>query len=186
MVAPWITDAELITLAVMQALLGHVSEVRWLRYSRAHLHHLFRYLPQQPGYNKRLRRLSATIVWLIGVLARATTLCAATTWRWPIRLRWSAPDPAKLYSARTWPDGPSMATAPATPVTSGDCGCTCLPTCTGYRSGSRSPAEADERRTLLGIFDTEPALLTGHPGQTLLADKNYFGREFEAELAGTG
>jgi hypothetical protein len=35
--APKITDAELITLAVTQALLGHTSEARWLRYTRAHL-----------------------------------------------------------------------------------------------------------------------------------------------------
>ena len=55
-IAPRISDAELITLAVLQALLGHTSEARWLRYTRTHLHHLFRYLPQQPGYNKRLRR----------------------------------------------------------------------------------------------------------------------------------
>jgi hypothetical protein len=64
-IAPKITDAELITLAVMQALLGHTSEARWLRYTRAHLRHLFRYLPQQPGYNKRLRRLGPTIGWLV-------------------------------------------------------------------------------------------------------------------------
>ena len=56
-IAPKISDAELITLAVMQALLGHTSEARWLRYTRSHLQHLFRYLPKQPGYNKRLRRL---------------------------------------------------------------------------------------------------------------------------------
>ena len=31
--APKITDAELITLAVMQALLGYTSERRWLRYA---------------------------------------------------------------------------------------------------------------------------------------------------------
>jgi hypothetical protein len=40
-------------LAVLQALLGHTSEARWLRYARSHLGHLFRYLPKQPGYNKR-------------------------------------------------------------------------------------------------------------------------------------
>ena len=56
-IVPKITDAELITLAVMRALLGHTSETRWLRYTRSHLGHLFRYLPKQPGYNKRLRRL---------------------------------------------------------------------------------------------------------------------------------
>jgi hypothetical protein len=54
----------------MQAQLGHVSEARWLRYTRSHLGHLFGYLPQQPGYNKRLRRLGATIGWLVGALAR--------------------------------------------------------------------------------------------------------------------
>lgn len=36
---PKITDAELVTLAVMQALLGHTSEARWLRYTRSHLLH---------------------------------------------------------------------------------------------------------------------------------------------------
>lgn len=79
-IAPKITDAELITLAVMQALLGHTSEARWLRYTRVHLHYLFRYLPQQPGYNKRLRRLGTTIGWLVGVLARDTTLWTDDMW----------------------------------------------------------------------------------------------------------
>jgi hypothetical protein len=79
-IAPKITDAELITLAVMQALLGHTSEARWLRYARAHLQHLFRYLPKQPGYNKRLRRQGTTIGWLVGVLARDTWLWTDDVW----------------------------------------------------------------------------------------------------------
>ena len=56
---PQISDAELVTLAVLQALLGFTSEARWVRHARAHLRHLFPYLPQQPGYNKRLRGLRA-------------------------------------------------------------------------------------------------------------------------------
>jgi hypothetical protein len=48
--SPQISDAELVTLAVMQALLGFTSESRWLRFATAHLHHLFPYLPQQSGY----------------------------------------------------------------------------------------------------------------------------------------
>ena len=52
---PRLSDAELVTLAVMQALLGYTSESRWVRHARAHLGHLFRYLPGQPGYNRRLR-----------------------------------------------------------------------------------------------------------------------------------
>ncbi len=45
-------------------------------------------------------------------------------------------------------------------------------------------AKADERETLLDIFATEPTLVTGRPpGQTLIGDKNYFGRAFESRLA---
>ena len=55
---------------------------------------------------------------------------------------------------------------------------------------SRQPsrlAKADERQTLLGILATDPAL-TGadRDGQILIADKNYYGREFEATLAEAG
>src|SRR3954451_11836233 len=128
-----ISDAEVITLAVMQALLGHTSEARWLRYTRSHLRHLFRYLPQQPGYNKRLRHLGATIDWLVGVLARDTTLWTDDVW---------VADSTPVECARsrdavqTWPAGPSTATAPAIPGSSGGCGCTCCAPCTACRSGS--------------------------------------------------
>ena len=79
-IEPRICDAELVTLAVLQALLGFTSEARWLRYARAHLRHLFPYLPFQPGYNKRLRRLAATVNWLIGVLARDTSVWTDDVW----------------------------------------------------------------------------------------------------------
>ena len=69
-IAPKISDAEVVTLAVMQALLGFTSEARWLRFATDHLRYLFPCLPHQPGYNKRLRRLAETISWLIGALAR--------------------------------------------------------------------------------------------------------------------
>jgi len=64
------SDAELVTLAVMQALLGYTSEARWLRHARAYLRHLFPYLPQQPGYNKRLRA-AASMIRCIRALAVA-------------------------------------------------------------------------------------------------------------------
>ena len=78
--APRITDAELVTLAVMQALLGFTSEARWLRYATAHLGGLFPYLPRQPGYNKRLRRLARTLNWLIAVLARESSVWTDDVW----------------------------------------------------------------------------------------------------------
>jgi hypothetical protein len=68
-IVPKLTDAELVTLAVLQALLGFCSEARWLRYAHAHLGQLFPYLPQQPGYNKRLRALAPTIARVITHLA---------------------------------------------------------------------------------------------------------------------
>ena len=48
-IVPRISDAEIVTMAVLQALLGFTSEARWLRHASAHLRHLFPYLPQQPG-----------------------------------------------------------------------------------------------------------------------------------------
>src|SRR5215470_15638825 len=60
-IGPQVSDAELVTLAVMQALLGFTSEARWLRHARRHLTGLFPYVPGQSGYNKRLRKLAATM-----------------------------------------------------------------------------------------------------------------------------
>ncbi|MFD8563153.1 hypothetical protein ACFV1N_38260 [Streptosporangium canum] len=40
-ITPKLSDAELVTLAVPQALLGFTSERRWIRHARAHLRHLF-------------------------------------------------------------------------------------------------------------------------------------------------
>jgi hypothetical protein len=65
---------------VLQALLGFASESRWLRHARRHLRHLFPRLPQQPGYNKQLRKLAGTMIWLIRALAADTTWWADDAW----------------------------------------------------------------------------------------------------------
>jgi Transposase DDE domain len=69
---PRITDAELITLAVAQIFLDCPSERRFLRFARGRLGHLFPYIPKQPGYNKRLRRLAPRICLVINHLARVS------------------------------------------------------------------------------------------------------------------
>lgn len=79
-ITPKPSDAELVTLAVMQALLGFVSEARWLRHCHAHLRHLFPYLPQQSGYNKRLRRAAGLIRQVIRELATDTALWSDDVW----------------------------------------------------------------------------------------------------------
>ncbi|MGB8381575.1 MAG: transposase [Dermatophilaceae bacterium] len=46
-------------------------------------------------------------------------------------------------------------------------------------------AKADERVVLLDILN-DPTLAGHRPGQTVIADKNYYSRDFEATLAQTG
>ena len=70
-IVPKLTDAELVTLAVIQALLGFTSEARFLRYAHAHLKPWFPYLPNRPAYNKRLRRGVGMMQHIMDYLARA-------------------------------------------------------------------------------------------------------------------
>nr|BEK63042.1 hypothetical protein KPHV_02690 [Kitasatospora purpeofusca] len=44
-------------------------------------------------------------------------------------------------------------------------------------------AKAGERETLLDLLAAEPQLTDKRPGQTLIGDKNCFGRDFEQQLA---
>jgi hypothetical protein len=79
-IAPQLSDAELVTLSMMQAVLGYTSEARWLRHARAHLRHLFPYLPKQPGYNKRLRKAAGLIRHVMRELATDTALWTDDVW----------------------------------------------------------------------------------------------------------
>lgn len=83
---PQITDAELVCLAVAQILLDCPSERRFLRLARTRLGHLFPYLPQQPGFNKRLRALAPQIVRLLNTIA-----FASPSWCDQVRLLDSTP-----------------------------------------------------------------------------------------------
>jgi hypothetical protein len=69
---PRLTDSELVCLAVAQVLLGCNSERRWLRFAHGRLGHLFRYLPQSPAYNKRLRAAYRLVEHAIRHLAGLT------------------------------------------------------------------------------------------------------------------
>jgi hypothetical protein len=184
-IAPKLSDAELVTLCVMQALLGFTSEARWLRYARTHLRHLIPYLPQQPGYNKRLRKLVSTISWLIGVLGRDTSLFSDDVW---------IADSTPVECARSRESARRSDLAGFAEY--GYCashsryfwGLRLHLLCTlgGLPVGAAlTGAKADERMVLLDIL-TDPTLAGHRPGQTLIADKNYYGRDFEATLAQTG
>jgi hypothetical protein len=64
-----VTDAEVVTLCVAQAIMGIPSDRRFLKVAAKRLAHLFPVLPGQPGYFKRRRRLADTIEWLVGIFA---------------------------------------------------------------------------------------------------------------------
>jgi hypothetical protein len=183
-IAPRLGDSELVTLAVLQALLGFTSEARWLRHARAAMGHLFPYLPQQPGYNKRLRKLAGTISALTRLLAADTTIWSGDVWvadSTPVecgRSRetarrsdlagWAQYGYCASHSRWFWGLRLHLVT-----------------TLHGLPVGvALTGAKADERHALLSVLD-DPEL-AGRPGQALIAGKNYYGRAFENELAGAG
>jgi hypothetical protein len=184
-IAPKLLDAELLTLAVLQALLGFTSEAHWLRFAGTRLRHLFPYLPGQPGYNKRLRKSTATLTWLIGALARDTSVWTDDVW---------VADSTPVECAR------SRETVKRSDLAGfaeyGYCAshsryfwglrlhllCTLHGLPVGF---ALTGAKADERHTLLAILTTDPDL-AGRVNQTLIADKNYFGAEFETALPELG
>jgi hypothetical protein len=65
-----ITDAEVVTLCVAQAIMGIPSDGRFLAVAAKRLGHLFPQQPQRPGYWKRRQRLADVIEALIGEFAR--------------------------------------------------------------------------------------------------------------------
>jgi DDE family transposase len=185
-IAPKLADAELVTLAVLQALLGYTSESRWLRFARAHLRHLFPYLPGQPGYNKRLRAAAGLVTAVIRVLAADTSLWTDDVWvvdSTPVECGRSR-ETARRSDLAGWAQYGYCASH-----TRFFWGLRLHLLCTlgGLPIGfALTGAKADERQTLLGIFDADPGLVASRPGQVLIADKNYYGAGFEAALAGAG
>lgn len=183
-----ISDAELLTLAVLQALLGHTSEHRWLRYARSHLLGMFPTLPRQPGYNKRLRALAPTMAWLTRTLAAMTGVGDDTVWV-------ADSTPVECGRSRETTQRSDLAGW----AEYGYCAshsrffwglrlhllCTVHGLPVGW---TLTGAKANERDALHDILTATPGLAehvtTYRP--TIIADKGYYGRDFEAELANAG
>jgi hypothetical protein len=186
-IAPKITDAELLTLAVMQALLGHANETRWLRYANANLIGMFPYLPKQSGYNKRLRKLADTMTWLVRALGEQVSIADDDTWvvdSTPVRCArsretvnrselagWAEYGYCASHSRFFW--GLRLHLV---------CSLQGLPV--GW---ALTGAKADEREVLAQVLDTTPCPLPDRDRpEVVIADKNDFGREFEANLSAAG
>lgn len=180
-----ISDAEVITLAVLQALLGITSERRWIRHARAHLLTLFPDLPGQSGYNKRLRALSPTMSWLTATLVAMTGVGDDDLWvvdSTPVECGRSR-ETAKRSDLAGWAEYGYCASHSRF-----FWGLRLHLVCTvhGLPVGwALTGAKADERHTLHDILTRTAQLseLLAASPHTIIADKNYYGREFERELA---
>src|SRR3954447_2712720 len=65
-----VTDAEVVTLAVAQAVMDIASDREFLAVAARRLCHLIPKLPKQPGYWKRPARVADTIDWLTAMFAQ--------------------------------------------------------------------------------------------------------------------
>lgn len=177
-IAPKISDAEIITLAVMQALLQFTNETRWLRFAHKNLTEDFPYLPRQSGYNKRVRKLATTMSLLISALAAQTSVYVDDVWvadSTPVecgRSRettkrsdlagWAQYGYCASHSRYFWGLRLHLvATTHGRPI--------------GF---ALTGAKADERATLEEILARTPT----RTGVTIFADKNYYGNDFESEI----
>lgn len=180
---PAVSDAELLAMAVMSALLGFRSERRWLRYAGAHLGCLFPRQIGQSGYNKRLRKMIFLLMTAIRRLGTDTSLWTDDVWivdSTPVQCGcsretvtrsdvagWAEYGYCASHSRYFWGLRLHLAcTLHGLPVMFAIAG-----------------AKADEREVLLGMLQADAALVSCRPGQTVIGDKNYFGRDFEKQIA---
>jgi hypothetical protein len=82
--------------------------------------------------------------WLITRLAQATSVYTDDVWV-ADSSRSSALGPARQCTAPIWQDTPSTATAPPTPVTSGDAGCSWWPHSTACPWGRADPPRCERK-----------------------------------------
>jgi len=183
---PRLTDAELITLAVAQALLNIRSETRWLRFVRRALPGMVPYLPGQSGYNKRLRAAYGLLKHLIRELATRTDYWSDDVWivdSTPVECARSRPT-VRRSNLAGW-------------ASYGYCashsrffwGLRLHLVCTPHGlpiTFALAGAKHDDREVLTDLFDREPHLLTHRPGQTIIADKGYTSRDLDQALADRG
>ena len=178
---PLLSDAELIALAVAQMFLGCPNDRRFLAMARWRLGHLFPYLPQQPGYNKRLRSLAPQLARVIAHLAQGSP---------------SFFDGLRLLDSTPVPCGQSRETARRSEL-AGSAAYGWCASHSRYFWGFRlyllcaadgmpiafelAPANAPER-----VVAAEMLARVDLAGYTVMADKGFAGEEFDEIMAALG
>lgn len=183
---PQLSDAELITLAVAQALLGYHSERRWIRHIRSspQWRAMFPYLPNQSGYHKRLRAARPLLCQAIGLLAEQ-----APSWF----------DDMWMTDATPVPCGRSRETAKRSDL-AGHAGYGYCASHSRYYwgfklylvcSGDGMPImwclanpKVGEREVVTALLEHNHHLIRS--GQILLADKGFSGRAFQQTTEALG
>lgn len=176
-----LTDAEVVTLAVAQVLMGISSDRRFLKAARRQLGHLFPRLPSQSGYHKRRVRLRAAIEWLCGIFASASP---------------GSEDNLLLLDSTPVECGRSLETTRRSQLADA-CGYGYCASHSRWFWGMRlhglfapdgtpravqlAPADQPEREVALPLLTRA---LRG--GETIVCDKGYAGREFEQAVAQLG
>jgi hypothetical protein len=175
---PKLSDSEAITLAVCQMLLGLPNDRQFLALARYRIGHLFPYLPQQSGFNKRVRRLAPQIAACITHLAHLSpSFC----------------DGLRLLDTTPVPCGQSRETTRRSQL-AGSAGYGYCASHSRHFWGFRlyllcAPDGMPIRYELfpanLGERDGARQMLDGLDldGYTVLADKGFAGDEFEAFMA---
>ena len=183
---PKLSHAELICLAVMQAMLGYHSEARWLRHARKHLGHLFPFLPAQPGYNKRLRAALPQIKRIIRTLAKDSDFWHDTVW---------------ITDSTPIPCGASRPTARRSEMAGwanyGYCAShsryywglklylVCTPAGMPITWALADP-KIGEREVLDALLQVDADLVAARPGLLLICDKGFASTDFERCLSAQG
>jgi hypothetical protein len=183
---PKLTDAELLTLAVGQVLLGVRSEARWLRFVPRALPAAFPYLPGQSGYNKRLRNALPLIKRLIRALATDTDLWADPVWvvdSTPVECARSRPT-VKRSNLAGWA-GYSYCASHSRFFWGLRLHLVCTPAGLPVTWALADP-KLDERQVLMAVLDHDPTLIGQRHGLTIIADKGYVSTELDRFLAERG
>jgi len=173
-----VTDAEVVTLAVAQAVIDVPSDREFLAVAARRLGHLFPKLPKQPGYWKRRLRLAETIEWLCAMFAQDSP---------------GYFDDVVLLDSTPVECGRSVDTARRSAL---------APACAHHYSRSHSRWFWGMRLHLLAAPDGTPraAILASadqkerdvamrlfaiglHGGELVVCDKGYAGRDFEQTAA---
>jgi Transposase DDE domain len=183
---PVLTDSELVCLAVAQSLLGFTSETHWLRYARKHLTGMFGYLPQQSGYNKRLRNAVGLFKRIIRMLARDSDFWLDDCW---------------IVDSTPVPCGMSRPTVKRSDIAGwagyGYCAShsrfywglklylVCTPAGMPILWALADP-KIGEREVLSAMLEVDAGVAAEHEGILLICDKGFAGREFETLLGEHG